>query len=415
MSESQASSTRETGRQVADAITGGVQGFMQGAEFADRRKQREQQQQQINLQMQQQQQAIERGGMELGALPQQLAQQQRLGEAQITGQETQTQVQQVQLQAVQAHRQMMDAGAAEMGLPEARPGETLEQYKMRKEAEGDAIGIQMADAQVKRTLQQIAQDNQMNPLQLENARKQIELASENMRHQRLVTARTQRLENQERHEDNINQIAVQIRRMPPEEKAQYVAQLQESGEIMPGEIAEAEELNRTFMRQEGLQDLYAEQLDPNYKRREQAIDKMQNYDQALQRLTALSAQISSTAGEFLPAKAEEKAAVEQAQQLLRSIGKGHIADRLESGWRFRDMRGRRQILQDTVKALSKEFMSDMSSPQGLGVLTGSPRLDMTFDRFSEAMQRHSGMPDVTPMFSGAANLDFGAMAQGGGQ
>lgn len=405
-------------------IDKGAEGFAKGRKMAEesalnKEQRATAQEQRAASQAQREQAGVEtqKSRLELERMPQTLDRQSQLQEAQIASAQTQTEgqklqntMQQAQVESVQRKSEFLKSAASGL-FDDAKPNETVEQYQLRAESMGEKTKIDILKRQMDQIDQDIAHKNRLLPLEMQQLQASTQAALANVQMQEVQTKIAKSAFNKDIHEQNIKSLANELRGKSPAEQKAYKQQLVATGrEGIQGELAEAEEFLRQNATQAGIQQRYLEQLDPNEKYRQEAMEKMTKYTQAASRLQSLKEQFKDI--NFIDTP-QQKDAIAQTQQILRDIGKGHMADRLEQEISWRDANTRGAAIDSLLKSLGSEFMADVNNTRDLGLLEGSPRLNNTVTQFQQIMERGgvtNKPPPVLP-FANLNNVNFSTLGR----
>jgi hypothetical protein len=424
-----AEEARNQGQRAADVISQGRiaqgqaigqglqnlgEGYVRGADMATKRAAAEEQMAQSRQQRELTGLQTEGEKQRLAALPGQLQQQQQLTEAQIGQAKSQEQMQQIQARAAVELERWEASAATEAHLPDAMAGETVRQYTERMKQLGATEQVKTAQAQRNQIMQQIAQAEKMNPLELKQAEANIEAAKDaismNRVNKQIATLNYQ----QQLRGMNVNTLAGELSpfAQDPERFQAKQRELIESG-VPPGEVYEAVNNVITQTKSRQMQDTLLRQSDPAYQRWLAVYDKNQKYNQALGQLQQLKSSIENP--NIFPNSKVAEDALANTTTILNDLGMTESAKGLNSFVTFSGLLpiSRKTLLDNTIKELEKRFKSDISNsmPGGLGSSLDTPAVRNTWEKF-QAVQFLPGVQSTQPtpnVFQGMGTLDFSKM------
>lgn len=391
---------------IGQGIEKGIDTYQQGKkrQAEEERLQRQESREQQQLEMQQRASDISARKAEIEA--------QYMPEQMEVGLETQRQQlsnQQLVNEGLKRVNDLESQDAIALQLPEAKPGESVAQYKVRMEQQGNKAALDQANAVTKKTIVDLGVAQQLAPHQIDAFVADIDNKKEATRNL-VITSRINEMRgNEEQKTMRVNSIAASLRGAAQQgPQAVQAVQASFEGQGVPqSEIAEAHSLNLKNERDAKMQEMYMQSLDPTYKFKLQKLEKADVYSNVVAKIEAYAQNLST---DWINSAQEEQSIVDITDS-LRALGKENLASMVESNFFSRltqggGLKNRKEIVNDIVRRLKREFEADISSPNDLGQFMGTNQVANTWDQFNRYNLKNKMQSQGSNLFQNAGQIDY---------
>lgn len=360
----------------------------------------------------------ERAAMENAALPAQL--QSSAAQAGATLEATKaateqtrqaTAEQQFKIDSLRRNNEFQLQPAVQLGLPDARPGETVEQYELRQSHVKNAENLEKVKLERQRMLMENKDFASMAPARQQQMMQNLELTGQQIAGQKLQNTSQQLANRQSQQAFNVNTlkgILMPYSNNPAAMNAKADELVRQNG-VLPGEIGQAMGEVISSVQSQAAQRAMYEQMSPQYRVKVDAFNRAAAYNRAIAVLSQYEKQLG---GVISLGGAQESQAVESIAEALVGLGKNELAVDVRDAWTLQAglPTGRKSLVSQILQNLKKEFEAEVNANGGMHDVPaiGSTWSNLQQTTFANQMSGGMSQQKQNP-FGNLGGMDFSAL------